>query len=176
MTQLYLDISLIKSNICNICRFATQMNLPCQTSKSHTQLKYILLHFDIWAHISTQFVHGHIYVLTILDDHSRFTWIICLKSKVDVLSHVKDFITIIRTQSNITPKTVKSNNGPEFIMNQFYNHNGIQHQRSRVERPQQNGRAKKTPTHTQYRKSHSLSIQTSKNSFGNMPFSMMVFL
>lgn len=113
MTQLYPNISHSNiSNICDIFHFGKQKKLPFKNSTSHTQTKYVLLHFDIWGPISTQSVHGHKYFLTIIDEHSRFTWIICLKSKAEVATHVKTFITRIETRHKATPKTIRSDNGP----------------------------------------------------------------
>lgn len=112
MTHLYLDISHNKTNFCDICHFSKQNKLPFQT-------KYELLQFDIFGPLPTQFVLGHNYFLTILDNHSRFTWIICLKSKFEVVNHVKTFITVIENQYNTTPMIVRTDNGPDFIIPQF---------------------------------------------------------
>ena len=47
---------------------------------------------------------------------------------------------MIHTQYNVTPKTVRSDNGPEFLLTDFYASKGILHHRSCVETPQQNAR------------------------------------
>ena len=78
-----------------------------------------------------------------MDDFSRYVWTILLKSKSEVSQHVKNFIHTIETQHHITPKTVRSDNGPEFLIPDFYASKGIQHQRSCDETPQQNGRVER---------------------------------
>jgi len=90
--------------------------------------------------ISTTSVHNHRYFLTILDDYSRFVWIVLLKSKSEVSQHVKNFISLIENQFHITPKAIMSNNGPEFLLHSLYASKGILDHRSCVETPQQNGR------------------------------------
>ena len=42
-----------------------------------------LLHLDIWGPFHTLSIEGYKYFLTIVDDHSRFTWVYMLKSKSD---------------------------------------------------------------------------------------------
>jgi transposase InsO family protein len=46
---------------------------------------------------------------------------------------------MVQTQFNITIKCIRSDNGNEFILRDFYNETGILHQTSCVGTPQQNG-------------------------------------
>jgi hypothetical protein len=109
--------------------------------------KFELLHFDIWGPLSIPSVHNHRYFLIILDDYSRFVWIVLLKSKAEVSQHVKNFITLIENQYHITTRTIRSDNGPEFLLNSFYASKGIFHHKSCVETPQQNGRVERKHQH-----------------------------
>jgi hypothetical protein len=106
-----------------------------------------LIHFVIWGPIATASIHGHRYFLTILDDHSRFLWVILLKTKAEVYAHVKNFITMIQNHFHVTPKYVRTDNGPELLIHDFYDSHGIVHQRSCVETPQQNGRVERKHQH-----------------------------
>lgn len=92
--------------------------------------KFELLQFDIWGPLSTTSVHNHRYFLIILDNYSRFVWIVLLKYKFEVSLHVKIFISHIETQFHITPSAIRSNNGPEFLLHSFYASKGILHHRS----------------------------------------------
>jgi hypothetical protein len=62
-----------------------------------------LIHFDKWGLHS---LHGHRYFLTAVDNHSRFTWIILLKSKSEVNDHVIHFVKMIETQFDTCVKTI----------------------------------------------------------------------
>jgi hypothetical protein len=54
---------------------------------------------------------------------------------------------MIEKQFNCHVKTARTDNGPEFLMPQFYASKGIVHQTSCVETPQQNGRVERKHQH-----------------------------
>jgi len=139
MHSVYSSISGDNKAICDICHFAKQRKMPFNLSTSIASSKFELLHFDIWGPLSHSSVHGHKYFLTIVDNFSRFLWVILLKTKSEVFCHVKNFITLIDTHYHITPKYIRSDNGPKFLIPDFYDSKGIIHQKSCVETPQQNG-------------------------------------
>ncbi|CAJ2636545.1 unnamed protein product [Trifolium pratense] len=147
MSQMYPDIHNDNKAACDVCHYAKQKKLTFPRSISISSSIFELLHFDIWGPLSITSVHNHKYFLTIVDDYSRYTWIILLKSKADVSSHVQNFILSIQTQHKITPKTIRSDNGPEFLLDSFYASHGILHQKSCVETPQQNGRVERKHQH-----------------------------
>jgi hypothetical protein len=70
-----------------------------------------------------------------------------MKHKSEARQKLIDFITLIKNQYNIDVKIIRSDNGPEFIMPQFYSSKGIIHQTSCVETPQQNGRVERKHQH-----------------------------
>jgi hypothetical protein len=130
MHHLYPDIHVDNKSICDICHFAKQSKLPYYLSTSIASSNFELLHFDIWGPIAKVYVHGHRYFLTIVDDHSRFLWTILLKNKSKVPSRIQNFIHLIQNQHNVTPKIIRSDNGPEFLLSAFYASQGIIHQKS----------------------------------------------
>jgi len=92
MHHLYPSISVDNKATCDICHFAKQRKLPYHSSQSIASSKFELLHLDIWCPLAQTSVHGHKYFLTIVDDFSRFLWVILLKTKAEVSLHVKNFI------------------------------------------------------------------------------------
>lgn len=98
---------------------------------------------DIWGPYSLHSIHKHKYFLTIVDDHSRFTWVSLLKGKFQVQTLVQNFIVYIEKQHNAVVKVVRSDNGLAFALGNFYNAKGILHQISCVETPQQNARVER---------------------------------
>jgi hypothetical protein len=141
------SVILDSNSICDICHYARHRKSPYQHSVNRAMNKGELIHFDIWGPISIQSIHGHKYFLTAVDDHSRFTWIILLKAKSEVSKLVQQFIHMIEKQFDNLVKVVRTDNGPEFLIPQFYASKGIIHQTSCVDTPQQNGRVERKHQH-----------------------------
>lgn len=77
-----------------------------------------------------------------MDDFSKFTWIMLLQSKKEVVVVLKNFISMVSNQFGVGIKVVRSDNGTEFFntcMTDLLNDNGIVHQSSCPYTPQQNG-------------------------------------
>jgi hypothetical protein len=94
---------------------------------------------DIWGPLSIPSISGFKYFLTIVDDKSRFTWIYLMKLKSETSILIQNFVKMIHTQFNAKVKCIRSDNGNEFKLVKFYHENGILHQTSCVNTPQQNG-------------------------------------
>ena len=124
---------------CDTCRFAKQRKLPHCSSLTKTSHIFEILHADIWGPFSHTSILGHKFFLTLVDDFSRFTWVILMKSKSETRKHLTQFISFIETQFSTKLKCLRSDNGAEFLMQDFFLNKGIVHQRSCVETPQQNG-------------------------------------
>lgn len=132
-------INITKDSICDICHFAKQKKLPFPLSNSKAVTILDLIHIDIWGPFPTPSVHGHKYFLTIVDDHSRFTWLYLMRGKYETSQLVQDFVTLMETQFHKTVKAIRSDNGPEFTLLKFYSSKGILRQTSCAYTPQQNG-------------------------------------
>nr|GEX68140.1 retrovirus-related Pol polyprotein from transposon TNT 1-94 [Tanacetum cinerariifolium] len=89
-----------------------------------------------------QTINGKKYILVIVDDYSRFTWVKFLRSKDETPEVVIKFITQIQVSLNKTVRYVRTDNGTEFVnhtMTEYYERIGIFHQKSVPKTPQQNG-------------------------------------
>jgi hypothetical protein len=124
---------------CDTCHFSKQKRLPYSISTTQSSKIFEILHVDIWGPYSIPSISGHKYFLTLVDDYSRFTWVILMKNKSETRGHIVNFLSYIETQFSTKLKCLRSDNGIEFLMHDFYNSKGILHQRSCVECPQQNG-------------------------------------
>lgn len=86
------------------------------------------------------------YVLTFIDDFTRFVWIYLLKSKAEVQARFADFVQLMETQIGVKVKCIRTDNGGEYTsgrFNAFCANNGIVHQTSSPYTPQQNGLAER---------------------------------
>jgi len=62
-----------------------------------------------------------------------------MKLKSEASNLVKSFVKMVNAQFNSKVKCIRSDNGNEFLLKDFYSKNGILHQNSCVETPRQNG-------------------------------------
>jgi hypothetical protein len=144
---------------CSICPLAKQRRVSFPTSTNSTLHKFDLVHCDIWGPNSVIAVDGSRFFLTIVDDHSRTTWVYMLRNKSDTRSCFMTFYSLIETQFHTKIKTIRSDNGAEFRMTYFFQAKGIIHQRSCVDTPQQNGRVERKHQHIM-NISHALMFQS----------------
>ena len=97
-----------------------------------------MIHIDVWGLFSVQTHEGYKYFLTIIDDHSRATWIYMLKATFDVLNVFPVFIKMIETQFGKTIKSVRTDNALELSFAALFKEKGIISFHSCPETPQQN--------------------------------------
>jgi hypothetical protein len=104
------------NSACDICHYARHRKSQFTLSSKRANKCYELFHFDIWGPVSVSSIHGHKYFFTALDDYSHFTWIILCKAKSEIPKLVQNFITMIEKQFECHVKTIRADNGPEFLM------------------------------------------------------------
>jgi hypothetical protein len=136
--QLEPSISCDSDNVCTVCPLAKQHKLPFSSSTSVFHSPFDLIQCDIWGPFSTKSINGAIFFLTIVDDFSRFTWVHVLKHKSQTRSVLQAFFQLVFTQFQLKIKCLRSDNGAEFQMSDFFAQQGTIHQLSCVETPQQN--------------------------------------
>nr|GEY57963.1 uncharacterized mitochondrial protein AtMg00810-like [Tanacetum cinerariifolium] len=87
-------------------------------------------------------INGKKYILVIVDDYSRFSWVKFLRSKDETPEFVTKFLKQIQVGLNKTVRYICTDNGTEFVnqvMTGFYERIGIFYQKSIPRTPQQNG-------------------------------------
>ena len=100
----------------------SKRNCPFPISTIVSSKFFELIHVDIWTPHSIPSFEGHQFVLTVVDDFSRFTWIYLLKTKVEVKFVVPNFILLIQNQFPVKLKKWRSDNGREFFLTNFLPH------------------------------------------------------
>ena len=151
LVQNVITCNINKTFDCFICSLAKQKRLPFPTSISSSSSScFDLIHANIWGPYSTPSLNGSKYFLTLVDDHSRCTWVYLMKHKSETSCLIQSFYNMIFTQFQVPIKILRSDNGPEFALNSFYASKGIIHQLSCVETPQQNSRWKEVSASSCY--------------------------
>ena len=107
-----------------------------------------MIHCDVWGPYRVQSSCGARYFLTIIDDFSRTVWTYLLLEKSEVQNVLQNFCAMAMKQFDKEVKTVRSDNGTEFMcLARYFREKGITHQTSCVATPQQNGRVERKHMH-----------------------------
>nr|GEY50026.1 Gag-Pol polyprotein [Tanacetum cinerariifolium] len=100
-----------------------------------------LLHMDLCGPMRIASINGKRYVLVIVDDYSRYTWVHFLRSKDEAPEVIKTFLKRITVLLQSPVIIIRTDNGTEFknqVLKEYFDTVGISHQMSSVRTPQQN--------------------------------------
>ena len=98
---------------------------PCQLEK-HTKSKHPntqtsatskpleLLHLDLMGPTRAESVDGKRYIMVVVDDFTRYTWVILLRSKSDAPEHIKALCTRLQNEKSLKIDRIRSDHGKEF--------------------------------------------------------------
>ncbi|GJY67063.1 retrovirus-related pol polyprotein from transposon TNT 1-94 [Tanacetum coccineum] len=107
-------------------------------SKDTNQEKLYLLHMDLCGPMRVASVNGKKYILLIVDDYSRFTWVKFLRSKDEALDFIIKFLKMIQVWLQVTVRRIRTANGTEFVkqtLREYYEKIGISHETSVARSP-----------------------------------------
>ncbi|KAE9023480.1 hypothetical protein PR003_g13857 [Phytophthora rubi] len=115
-------------------------------SKTKTSRVLELVHTDVMGPMKSTSKGGAKYILTFVDDFSRYVVVYFLKKKSEVASKLKEFMRFYEKQWGERLMCLRSDNGTEFVnkdVARICTLNGIMHQRTVPYSPQQNGVAER---------------------------------
>ncbi|GJU82725.1 putative ribonuclease H-like domain-containing protein [Tanacetum coccineum] len=132
---------------CVACQKGKQHRASCKSKTENSiSLPLHLLHMDLFGPTFVKSLMKKMYCLVVIDDYSRFTWVLFLATKDETSGILKSFITGIENLVDHKVKVIRCDNGTEFKnreMNQFCEMKGILRQFSVARTPQQNGVAER---------------------------------
>ncbi|GKA58832.1 retrovirus-related pol polyprotein from transposon TNT 1-94 [Tanacetum coccineum] len=132
-----------KDHLCSACALGKSKKSSHQPkAKDTNQEKLHLLHMDLCGPMRVESINGKKYILVIVDDYSRFTWVKFLRSKDVAPDAIIKCIKNIQVRLNATVRNVRTDNGSEFFnqtLREFYKNVRITHQTFVARTPQQNG-------------------------------------
>nr|GEV38198.1 hypothetical protein [Tanacetum cinerariifolium] len=105
-----------------------------------------LLYMDLCGPVRVASINGKRYVLVIVDDYSRYTWVHFLKTKDETPEVIKNFLKKIFVRLQVPVIIVRTDNGTEFknhVLKEYFDSVGITHKTSAAKTPQQNGVVKR---------------------------------
>ncbi|GJS35487.1 putative ribonuclease H-like domain-containing protein [Tanacetum coccineum] len=135
----------VKDQLCSSCEVskAKRSSFKSKTVPS-SKGRLNLLHMDLCGPMRVASINGKKYILVIVDDYSRYTWTLFLRSKDETPEVLKDFSRSTMIQRNLQAPviSVRTDRGTEFLnktLNAFFKEEGIEHQTSTPRTPEQNG-------------------------------------
>ncbi|GJV96942.1 retrovirus-related pol polyprotein from transposon TNT 1-94 [Tanacetum coccineum] len=131
-----------KDHLCSACAMGKSKKKPSNPNLKTHQEKLYLLHMDLCGPMRVASVNGKKYILIIVDDYSRFTWVKCLRSKDKAPDFIIKFLKMIQVQIEVPVRQIYSDNGTEFVnqtLREYYEKVGISHETSVARSPWQNG-------------------------------------
>nr|GEY83097.1 retrovirus-related Pol polyprotein from transposon TNT 1-94 [Tanacetum cinerariifolium] len=132
-----------KDHLCSACAMGKSTRKTHKPKSEDTnQEKLYLLHMDLCGPMRIESVNGNKYILVIVDDYSRFTWVKFLKSKDEALDFIIKFLKMIQVRLKVPVRRIRTDNGTEFVnhtLRDYYEEVGISHETLVARSPQQNG-------------------------------------
>ncbi|GJV93097.1 retrovirus-related pol polyprotein from transposon TNT 1-94 [Tanacetum coccineum] len=132
-----------KDHLCSACAMGKSKKQTHKPKSEDTnQEKLYLLHMDLCGPMRVASINGKKYILVIVDDYSRFTWVKFLASKDEAPDFIIKFLKMIQVRLNATVRNIRTNNWTEFVnqtLCSYYESVGISHETSVARTPQQNG-------------------------------------
>ncbi|KAI3733481.1 hypothetical protein L6452_12924 [Arctium lappa] len=139
--------SYAKESLCSACEKGKQTKASFKSKQvSSVTSPLQLLHMDLFGPVNIQSIAGKKYTLVIVDEYSRYTWVIFIRCKSDTPEELISFVKKMEVLNNLTVRSIRSDNGTEFknsSLNNFFENKGISHNFSSVRTPQQNGVAER---------------------------------
>ena len=138
---------------CDACHLAKDHRVSFNSRGYSASKAFYLIHSDVWDPSKIKTLSGKKWFMTFIDDHTRVCWVYLMEKKSEVeqrFQDFQDFFNMIKNQFNTTIGILRSDNGTEYFnkyLSTFLVTNGIIHQFSCRDTPQQNGVAERKNRH-----------------------------
>ena len=133
----------VEKTICGACQMGKQ------TKARHHKVNVIatshcleLFHVDLMGPTRTESLGGKRYIMVIVDDFSRYTWVEFLREKLEACEKMEILCKRLQNEKGASIVKIRSDNGKEFEnarFESFCEKNGIKKEFSVPKTPQQNG-------------------------------------
>nr|GFB07677.1 retrovirus-related Pol polyprotein from transposon TNT 1-94 [Tanacetum cinerariifolium] len=113
----------------------SHLNFDTINDLTRNDLRLHLLHMDLCGPMRIAIINGKRYVLVIVDDYSRYTWVHFLRSKDEAPEVIIKFLKRITVLLQSPVIIIRTDNGTEFknqVLKEYFDVVGISHQMSSV--------------------------------------------
>ena len=137
------SINFQKDRVCDACVRGKQTRISFKSKKYISSKNPLeLIHMDLCGPMRIQSRSGKRYVMVIVDDFSRFTWVFFLVSKDETFDEFVAFAKKEQRRTGCPLVHLRSDHGTEFEnskFDEFCTEHGMDHNFSAPRTPQQNG-------------------------------------
>nr|GFA13012.1 hypothetical protein [Tanacetum cinerariifolium] len=133
-------LKFVTDQLCSSCKLSKAKRIPFKSKVvPSSKGRLNLLHMDLCGPMRVASINGKKYILVIIDDYSRYTWTLFLRSKDETPEVLKEFLTMIQINLQALVITVRTDRGTKFLnktLNAFFKEEGIKHQTSTARTPE----------------------------------------
>nr|GEW70804.1 retrovirus-related Pol polyprotein from transposon TNT 1-94 [Tanacetum cinerariifolium]GFA44048.1 retrovirus-related Pol polyprotein from transposon TNT 1-94 [Tanacetum cinerariifolium] len=138
-----LKLKFEKDHLCSSCAMGKSKKKSHKPKSEDTnQEKLYLLHMDLCGPMRVESFNRKKYILVIVDDYPRFTWVRYLRSKDEAPNFIIKFLKMIQVRLKVPVRCIRTNNKTKFVnqtLREYYEQLGISRETSVARSPQQNG-------------------------------------
>ena len=133
----------IEKCICGSCQMGKQVKSKHPSvTEVQTSRPLELLHIDLMGPARVQSLGGNRYILVVVDDFTRYTWVVLLRDKVEALKKMIHLCKKLQVEKGTVIARIRSDHGREFENTKlatFCNDQGTHQEFSSPKTPQQIG-------------------------------------
>lgn len=144
------NINVKRDTVCSGCQYGKAKQLSFNKSNQVTSKPLELVHSDVLGPITQPSMQGLKYMVTFIDDYSRFVWLYFMKEKSEVFSKFKEFEIDAELMTGCKVQCLRSDNGGEYLASDFSNYlrqKLVKRQLTCSNTPQQNGISERKNRH-----------------------------
>ena len=136
-------VSFSKEKPCPGCEMGKQKRASFKTKQNFSISEPLhMLHMDLFGPVNVQTRAGKRYTLVIVDEYTRYCWVVFLRNKSEAAAEIISLIKQIELKYKRKVCQLRSDNGTEFqnaTLESFCNDTGISQNFSSAHTPEQNG-------------------------------------
>ncbi|KAL0452913.1 UNVERIFIED_CONTAM: Retrovirus-related Pol polyprotein from transposon RE2 [Sesamum latifolium] len=131
-----------RDTVCADCQYDKTHQLPYEESNFRAKEPLEFIHSNVFGPIKQASIGGMKYMVTFIDDFSRYVWIYFMKNKPETLMKFKDFKKSVETEIGRGVWCLRTDNRREYTSDEFFDfiqEVKIRQQFTYPSTPQQNG-------------------------------------
>ena len=113
------QIDIRKDIVCAGYQYGKAHQLPYKESEHRSKAPLELIHSDVFGPVKQISIGGMRYMVTFIDDFSRYVWVYFMKEKSKTFTKFKEFKEKIEGELNMKIICLCTDNGREYLSNEF---------------------------------------------------------